>query len=134
MKLGIYIYIMTPEPISTAYFINPIRVSVCASLLSLQGNGSVKCIPPFGARQRHGKHILATTDTCKNVRIYGRVTFYAARVQRESVGLCVPLSLLGNNSVKKFPRQRRIVVGVIFYAVRVVSKKIRRLVLPRISC
>jgi hypothetical protein len=33
--------------------------------------------------------------------------------------------------VKTFPRQRRILVGVVFYAIRVVSKESRRLVLPR---
>jgi hypothetical protein len=44
------------------------------------------------------------------------------------VGLCI-LSLLGNNSIKTFPRQRRI-GGVVFYAVRVVSKENRRLILP----
>jgi hypothetical protein len=42
-----------------------------------------------------------------------------------SVGLSMcPLSLLGNNSVKTFPRQRRIAGGVVFYAVRVVSRKV----------
>jgi hypothetical protein len=45
-----------------------------------------------------------------------------------------PLSLLGNNSVKTFLRQQRTVEGVVFYAVRVVSKEIGRLVLPRTSC
>jgi hypothetical protein len=47
---------------------------------------------------------------------------------------CIPLSLLGNNSVKTFPRQGRIVGRVVFYAIRVVSKESRRLVLPRTSC
>jgi hypothetical protein len=41
-----------------------------------------------------------------------------------SVGMCIPLSLLGNNSVKTFSRQRRI-VGVVFYAVLIVSKESR---------
>jgi hypothetical protein len=50
------------------------------------------------------------------------------------VGLCVPLSLLGNGSVKTFPRQRRLVAGVVFYAVRVVSKENKLLVLPRSFC
>jgi hypothetical protein len=36
----------------------------------------------------------------------------------------IPLSLLGNKSVKTFPRQRRIIGSVVFYAVRVVSKEI----------
>jgi hypothetical protein len=49
------------------------------------------------------------------------------------VVLCI-LSLLGNNSVKTFPQQRRIIGCVVFYAVRVVSKEGRLLVLPRTSC
>jgi hypothetical protein len=44
-----------------------------------------------------------------------------------------PLPLLGNGSVNTFPRQRGIVRGVVFYAVRVVSKESRRLVFPRTS-
>jgi hypothetical protein len=50
------------------------------------------------------------------------------------VCMCIPLSLRGNGSVKTFPRQRRIVGGADFYAVRVVSKEIRRSVLRRTSC
>jgi hypothetical protein len=46
----------------------------------------------------------------------------------------MPLSLLGNNSVKTFPRQQRNVGGVVFYAVSVISNKRRRLVLPTTSC
>jgi hypothetical protein len=50
------------------------------------------------------------------------------------VGLSVyPLSLLGNGSVNTFPRQRRIVGGMVFYAVHVISKESRRLVIPRTS-
>jgi hypothetical protein len=40
------------------------------SFLSLLGNGLVKYIPPFGARQRLGKHVAAMRD---NGRIVGRV-------------------------------------------------------------
>jgi hypothetical protein len=119
MKLRMYI--MAPEPISTAYFINPSyqSASVCVSLLSLLGKGSVKCIPPFIARQRLGKQVPAAKNTSNNRR-------------NVSVRLCIPLSLLGNNSVKTF--QRQIVEGVVFYAVRAVWKESRRLVLPRTSC
>jgi hypothetical protein len=69
IKLGTYI--MAPEPISTAYFINPSRqsVSACVSFLSLLGKGSVKCIPPFIARQRIGKHVPAATSIRNNRRI-----------------------------------------------------------------
>jgi hypothetical protein len=60
----------------------------------------------------------------------------------EHLTLCVcnPLSLLGNGSVNTFPaatntrNDTRIVLRVVFYAVRVVSKENRRLVLLRTSC
>jgi hypothetical protein len=87
-------------------------MSVCVSLLPLVRTGSVKCIPPFIARQRLGKYVPAATNAHNNRRIVVRV----------SVGLCIPLSLLCNNSVKISPRQRGIVGGV-FRAVRVVSKE-----------
>jgi hypothetical protein len=44
------------------------------------------------------------------------------------------LSLLGNGSLNTFPRHWRVVECVVFYAIRVVSKESRRLVLPRTSC
>jgi hypothetical protein len=50
-----------------------------------------------------------------------------------TVGLCIPLSLLGNSSVKMFTWLRRIFGGVVFYAVRVVSKASRLLVLRKTS-
>jgi hypothetical protein len=46
----------------------------------------------------------------------------------------ISLSLLGNGYVNILTRQRRIFTGIIFYAVRVISKESRRLVLPRTSC
>jgi hypothetical protein len=101
-------------------------VSVCVSLICLLGKGSVKCIPPFIARQLLGKHVPAATNTRNIWRIAGRVCLW--------VCLCIPLLLLGNNSVKTFTRQRRIVGGVVFYAVRVVPKESRRLVFPRTYC
>jgi hypothetical protein len=100
-------------------------VSLCVSLLSLLGNDSVKCILPFGARQRLGIHVLAVMNTRNNRRITGRMCLWDR--------LCILLSLLGNNSVKSFPRQWRIVGGVVFCAVLVVPKESRRLVLPRTS-
>jgi hypothetical protein len=45
-----------------------------------------------------------------------------------------PLLLLENGLVNTFIRQRRIVGGRVFYAVRVVSKESMRLVFPRTSC
>jgi hypothetical protein len=110
MKLGMCI--IAPEPILAAYFVKPSHQSVvCLSLPSLLGNGSVKCIPPFVARQRLGKHVSAAPNT-RNNRTVGLVYLW--------VSLCIPLSLRGNNSVKTFPRQRRIFGGVVFYAFRVV--------------
>jgi hypothetical protein len=55
--------------------------------------------------------------------------------------MCIPLSSLGNGSVKKkryrdheYTRNNGKIVGsVVLYAVRVVSKESRRLVLPRTS-
>jgi hypothetical protein len=67
-------------------------------------------------------------------------TFPRQRIQattEELLDACVcgsvyppPLSLLGNNHVKTFPRQQTIIAGVVFYAVPVVSKESRQLVLP----
>jgi hypothetical protein len=102
-------------------------VYVCVSLLSLQCNGSVKCIPLFGARRRLGKHVPAAMNARNNRRINGRVIFYAIRVLwKESlwVCLCIPLSLLNNNYVRTFLRQRIIVGEVVFFGIRVVSKKV----------
>jgi hypothetical protein len=73
-------------------------VSVCVSLLSLQGNCSVKCIPHFVAKQCLGKHVPAVTNTCNSRRI----------VEHVAVCLCIPLSLLGNNLVKTFPRNKKL--------------------------
>jgi hypothetical protein len=44
------------------------------------------------------------------------------------------LSLLGNGSVNAFSRERKRVGNVVFYAVHVVSKESRRLVLTTTSC
>jgi hypothetical protein len=105
-------------------------VSLCVSLLSLLSNGSVKCIPPFVARQRLGKYVPAATNKRNSRRIVERVIFYAVLW----ACLYISLSLLGIKSVKTFPRQRRNVGGVVFYVVHVVSKQSRRLVLPRTHC
>jgi hypothetical protein len=84
------------------------------------------CTTPFVAKQRLGKHVPTATNACNNRRIVESLCLW--------VCLCIPLSLLGNNSVRKYPRQRRIVGGVDFYAVLVISKEIRGLVLPSTSC
>jgi hypothetical protein len=92
----IYIYIYISWHLSPSQcFINPSHQSVCLCvfLLLLQGNGSVKCIPPFGARQRLGKHIPAEMNKRNTRGIVGRVIFYAVRfLSKESlwVCLCIP--------------------------------------------
>jgi hypothetical protein len=74
MKLGIYI--MAPEPISKAYFINPSHRSVCLYVYH-----------PIVARQQLRKNVTAVTNTpLKNRRIVGRVIFYAVRSVSKKVG------------------------------------------------
>jgi hypothetical protein len=72
---------------------------------------------------KFGTHIMAP-DPIKSA--------YLINLSHQSMCLCILLSLLGNKSVKTFPRQRRIAGGVIIYAVRVVMKESGRLVFPRI--
>jgi hypothetical protein len=68
IKLGIYI--LAPEPISTAYFINPSHHSV-----------SLYVYPLIFARQRLGKNVTAATNIHASIdRIVRRVVFYAAHV------------------------------------------------------
>jgi hypothetical protein len=93
-----------------------IWVSMSVFLLSLLGKGSVEMYA-FVARQRLCQHEPEAMNTCNNKRIVGSVCLW--------VCLCIPLSLLGNNSVKTLPRQRRIFGGVVFYTVRVVFISIR---------
>jgi hypothetical protein len=83
------------------------------------------CIPPVVARQRLGKHVPAATNTRNNRRIVERMRVW--------ICLCIPLLFLGNNSAKTFRRQQRIVGGVVFYVVHVVSKENRRLVPLHVS-
>jgi hypothetical protein len=112
MKLG-DMYIMAPELISTAYFINPSRQTVCL------------CILTFIARQRLGKHHPMPTNIRKINELLDACLW---------ICMCIPLSLLGNNSVKTFPRRRKIVGGVVSYVLHVVSKERGRNVFTRTSC
>jgi hypothetical protein len=84
IKLGKHI--MAPEPISMAYFLNPshqsVCLSVCVSLLSLPGKGSVKYIPPFVTRQRLSKHVPVATNTLNNRINVGHVCLYSSAVTR----------------------------------------------------
>jgi hypothetical protein len=95
MKLGMYI--MAPEPISTAYLLS-VFVSVYVS-------------SPIVARQRFGKHIPEAKNALNNRRIIGYVAFYAVRaLSKESLQVClrITLSLLGNGWVNTFSPHRRI--------------------------
>jgi hypothetical protein len=72
MKLSMYI--MTPAPISTTYFISPYCHSVCLYVY-----------PPMVATQRHGKNVTTATNTRSNRRHVGRVVLYAVRVVKRKV-------------------------------------------------
>jgi hypothetical protein len=88
-------------------------VFVCVSLQSFQGNGSVKFIPPFYAKQRLGRHLPTAKNTSYNTRIVGRLIFYAVFVLSKGslwVCLCILLRLLGNNSVKTFSKEKLLAV------------------------
>jgi hypothetical protein len=63
MTLGIYI--MAPEPISTAYFVNLSNQSLCLYVYSL-----------LVARQRFDKNVTATTDTHATVEELLYTLFY----------------------------------------------------------
>jgi hypothetical protein len=59
------VYIMAPEPILTAYFINPSHQSVFLHVypLLLLGKGSINCITHSVARQRLSKNVTAAKNT-----------------------------------------------------------------------
>jgi hypothetical protein len=112
-KLGMYA--MVREPISTAYLINPSHQSACLYMY-----------PPYHC-QATARYTRSRDNekTWNDRRIGGSVYLW--------VCLWSSLPLLGNNSVKRFPRQDRIVGGVVLCAASVVSKQSRRLLLPRTS-
>jgi hypothetical protein len=62
-------YILAPESISTAYFINPTDRSVRLYVYS-----------PIIARQRVDKNVTAATSTHNNRRIFGPFVFFAVCV------------------------------------------------------
>jgi hypothetical protein len=94
MKLGIYV--TAPDSILTEHFINLSYQSVClyVYLLSLLSKGSVKCIPPFIARQRLNKHVPASMNTLNNRRIVGRVCLpvYSPNDARSQLSKNVPVA------------------------------------------
>jgi hypothetical protein len=78
MKLGMYI--MTPGHISTAYFINPSHQSVCLHVYPpIVGRQRLGKNPSIVARQLLERNATAATNTRNNIRIVGRVVFYAVR-------------------------------------------------------
>jgi hypothetical protein len=113
MKL--HMYIMH----GSCYSIYSSHLCLYVSFLSMPGKGLVKFTPPFVSRKRLGKHVSAVKNTRNNTR------------NIEGMCLFIQVSLVGNNSVKTFPRQRIFVGGAVFYAISVVWNESRRLILPR---
>jgi hypothetical protein len=143
MKL--HMYIMAPEPIWTAYFVNLSQQSVCLYVYPppvLLGNGLVNMFP----QQRIHITVEEFLDTSFSIpsmsyqrRVCGSVCVsqilvyvlwdsepsitVLARASRNLLDwteLCIALSLLGNGLVNTFLQQGRIVGGVSFYVVCVV--------------
>jgi hypothetical protein len=71
MKLGMYI--MAPEPISMAYFINPSHQSVCLYVY-----------PPIIARERLGKNVTAAMNTHATIEELLEVSFSTRFVSHQS--------------------------------------------------
>jgi hypothetical protein len=71
---GTYIYIMAPESILAAYFLNPSHQSVSI------------CVPPIVARQQLGKNITAAT----NRTVFGCGVFYEVHVKSKESRRLVP--------------------------------------------
>jgi hypothetical protein len=97
MKLGMYT--MAPEPISTVYIKKShplVGVSVCVSLLSLLGNGTVNTFP------------LQRTQATKNYWILHFLCSPYLIKEILCVCLYIPLLLLSNSSAKAFSRLREI--------------------------
>jgi hypothetical protein len=74
------------EPIYSklGMYIISFSMSICVSLLSLIGNGSVKCVPSFVVEQWLGKNVTAVTNT--HATIVGRVVLDAVHVVSRKVG------------------------------------------------
>jgi hypothetical protein len=88
-------------------------------------NASHQSLYVYIARQRLGKNFTAATNTHETIGNW-RVVFCEVYVSKERLWVSITVSLLGNDSVKTFPRQRGIIGGVLFCAVRVVSKESRQ--------
>jgi hypothetical protein len=77
------------------------------------------------ARQQIGNQVPSATNIRNNRIIVKSICLW--------VSLCIPLSLLGNNSVKTFPWPRRIAGGVVFYADCVASKDLPEFIVHAMS-
>jgi hypothetical protein len=113
MKLCTYVYNGTWAHLSGVLHksLPSVCLSLCISVLSLLGKSWVKCIPAFIAGQRLGKQVPAAKSTHNNKRNVWCACLW--------VCLCIFLWLPGKNSVQTFPRQKKIIRGVISYATRV---------------
>jgi hypothetical protein len=91
--------------------------------------------------RRTSGHRLGTSKPAKKVflppppslNVMSLATSHPLSLLSLSLSLYPPIDV-GQQIGNTFPRLRRIVGDVVFYAVHVVSKESRRLVLPRISC
>jgi hypothetical protein len=86
------------------------------------------CVSPIFAKQGLSKNALAATNNYWNWFSVRSVS-HQSRVSRSDV---CPVSLLSNALVSTFWRQGRIVGGVVFYAVHVVSDIIGVWVFPKL--
>jgi hypothetical protein len=103
-------------------------VSLCVFHLSLPGNGSGNTFP----RQR----VHATIEKLFNASFSVRPGSCQRRIYGSMYPPIVAMQWLGKHvlTATNTSKNRRIVVGVVSYATRVIRKKGRRLVLARISC
>jgi hypothetical protein len=83
------------------------------------------CVFPIVARQRLGEYFPRGNEEL----LEASSSIQSVCISESSLWVChsISLSLLNNNSLNTCPRQRTAVVGVVFYAVLVVSKESRRL-------
>jgi hypothetical protein len=114
MKLAMYV--VAPQPILTEYLIPPISLCLCLPA-PLLGN-----IFPHQRLQKK-KELLNAPFSLR----------YVSCEKFLRICLFFPISLIGKGSMNTFPRQRRMSGDVILYAIPVVSKKNRRVILS-IAC
>jgi hypothetical protein len=91
---------------------------LCVSPLTLLGNGSVNTF-------------LRQTNTHATIEEWLDASFLYGPCRIKGMFVCIRLSLLGNRPVNTFPRLRGINRRVVFYAVHILSRGSRQLVVPR---